>query len=355
MILHGNTGSPSCAANGPTPEALLYTSGTPGFGLVPDGVHAVTVTYQTAAARTLDVHDNFFVIRDINQAAPPCGVQWLSPTGNVIKIAAGCSYLQLLAAPLQAYRGYVESTFTTLQSQVQALVAAVASGDIAGAEAAWLTAHLTWLKLGQDDGAYGAFGELGREIDGTAAGLVGGTASPNFTGFHKIELDLWTNQSLSAAMTDADHLEALVTDLFKVPLGSELPYTGIGVANWILRPHEVLEDALRDSLTADDDYGSGTDLASITADVAAVRELLTLLVGVLNPIAPGLVGHARAEITSLSNTIVSTQTAGGGWVAIQDLPVRARQQVDADVDAALETLAPIPELLTSTGKGAPAS
>jgi hypothetical protein len=30
-----------------------------------------------------------------------------------------------------------------------------------------LTAHLTWLKIGQDDGAYGAFGELGRAIDGT--------------------------------------------------------------------------------------------------------------------------------------------------------------------------------------------
>ena len=59
----------------------------------------------------------------------------------------------------------------------------------------------------------------------------------------------------------------------KVPLSTYLPATATGIGNWLLRPHEVLEDALRDSLTADDDYGSGTDLASITADVAAVRTL----------------------------------------------------------------------------------
>ena len=43
----------------------------------------------------------------------------------------------------------------------------------------------------------------------------------------------------------------------------------------------------------------------------------------------------------------------GGWVSIENLAVRQREQVDADVDAALETLAPIPDLLTSTGSNAP--
>jgi hypothetical protein len=37
------------------------------------------------------------------------------------------------------------------------------------------------------------------------------------------------------------------------------------------------------------------------------------------------------------------------------LPVRQREQVNADLGAALETLAPIPDLLTSTGANAPGS
>ena len=73
-----------------------------------------------------------------------------------------------------------------------------------------MTAHLAWLDIGQDDGAYGCFGALGGEIDGTAAGLVGGTASPQFTGFHKIELDLWTDGNLTAAAADTATLQQLV-------------------------------------------------------------------------------------------------------------------------------------------------
>jgi high-affinity iron transporter len=114
----------------------------------------------------------------------------------------------------------------------------------------------------------------------------------------------------------------------------------------------VLEDALRDSLSADDDYGSGADLASITADVAAVRELLSELEPALVPVAPHLVGDARAELAALIGAINATH-ANNAWVSIEDLPIRQRQQIDADVGAALETLAPIPDLLTSTGSNSP--
>jgi hypothetical protein len=39
-------------------------------------------------------------------------------------------------------------------------------------------------------------------------------------------------------------------------------------------------------------------------------------------------------------------------VAIQSLPATEREQIDADTGAALETLAQIPDLITSTGKNA---
>jgi iron uptake system EfeUOB component EfeO/EfeM len=173
---------------------------------------------------------------------------------------------------------------------------------------------VTWLEIGQDDGAYGCFGPLGGEIDGLAAGHPLGTADPGFTGFHRIEFDLWPKHDLSAAATDTATLRSLLTRLTKVPLSTYLPATATGIGNWLLRPQEVLEDALRDSLSADDDYGSGTDLASITADVAAMRTLLGELTPAIDPVAPHLAGNASA---------------------------------------ALETLAPIPDLLTSTGSNSP--
>jgi hypothetical protein len=352
VVVRDRRAGGTCDAVSGHADALLYTSGTPGYGLVPNGVSSVTVTYQSAPARTVAVRHNFFAIVAPSIAVPPCGVQWLDPTGNVIKVVTGCSYLYSESQDLSGYRAYVAARLTSLQSQVAALAAAIAAGNLAQAQAAWLTAHLTWLDIGQDDGAYGCFGALGGAIDGLAAGHPLGTADPGFTGFHRIEYDLWTAHSLTAAAADTATLQHLMTELEAVPLSTYLPATATAIGNWVLRPHEVLEDALRDSLTADDDYGSGTDLASLTADVAAVRELLSVLAPTLDPLAPRLISLATRQLDTLSAAITATRS-GGGWVSIEDLPTRQRQQVDADVGAALETLAPIPELLTSTGHNAP--
>jgi iron uptake system EfeUOB component EfeO/EfeM len=345
--------SQECVAVTRDPYPLLFSDGTPGFGLVPNGVNAVTVSYWAAPPRTVAVHRNFFVIVAPGQKAPPCGVQWLAPTGSVEKVATGCSYLLAERRELDRYRADVAGKLQALRSQVIGLSDAVRSGSLERARAAWLTAHVTWLEIGQDDGAYGAFGLLGGQIDGLAAGHRLGTSDPGFTGFHRIEFDLWTRHDLVAAAADTAILQRLLARLMRTSLSNWLPATANGIANWLLRPHEVLEDALRDSLTADDDYGSGTDLASIAADVAATRELLSELAPQVNLLAPGLIARASAELTALGHAIAITRQAGRGAVSIQDLPIRARQQIDADVDAALETLAPLPDLTTSTGSNAP--
>jgi iron uptake system EfeUOB component EfeO/EfeM len=353
LLIDVTSSGPSCGSAFSSSEALLDTSGTPGFGLVPDGVSNVTVLYANAPPRTLVVRHNFFAIISPKGAfSAPCGLQWLDPTGTVLKTVTGCSFIAAETQALDEYRQYVTRTLATLRWQVGALITAISSRNLAMAEAAWLPAHMTWLELGQDDGAYGCFGELGRRIDGIAAGLVGGTASPHFTGFHRIEFDLWTNQNLTTAATDAAQLQSLVNDLVSIPLASELPATKGGIGSWVLRPHEIIEDANRDTLTGDDDYGSGTGLASLSADITADREFLSVLAPVIDPLAPGLVGRANRRLDTLSAAIQATRV-NDVWVAVANLPTPEREQIDADTGAALETLAPIPDLITSTGTNAP--
>jgi iron uptake system EfeUOB component EfeO/EfeM len=345
----------NCAPLSGTPEAMLGTEATPLLGLAPDGVTSVTARYLTAPARRVRVRHNFYEIVGPPPAAKPCGVEWLDASGNVEGSAAGCDYVPAEVGPMSTYRNlYVVKELATVRADVSALAGAISTGNLAEAESDWLTAHLAWLDIGQDDGAYGCFGDLGGEIDGTAAGLVGGTASPQFTGFHKIELDLWGDENLTAAAADTATLQQLMETLVAIPLATELPATDAGVAGWVLRPHEILEDALRDTLTGDDDYGSGTGLASITADVAAIKQLLGLLAPVLDPLAPDLVARANEQLDAVLAAIDQTEI-NGTWVAVKDLPSPARERVDAAVGAALETLAPIPDLLTSTGNAAPSS
>jgi hypothetical protein len=250
-----------------------------------------------------------------------------------------------LLGPLARFRDDVAGQIASLAPQVAAMQTAIADGDLAGARADWLTAHQTWLSIGEDDGAYGAFGALGQAIDGTAAGRVGGTANPRFTGFHRVELDLWGPDGLATAGPDAATLDRYVQLLQAGDLSELMPGSTEGVNAWVLRPHEILEDALRDTLSGDDEYGSGTALASVLADVDATRETLELLAPLITPRAPRLVGDAHRELTRLTDAIDAAHGADGGWLAIARLPRAQREQIDAACGAALETLARVPDLL----------
>jgi len=249
-----------------------------------------------------------------------------------------------LTAPLASYTRYVEALLAQLRPQIVTLRAATESGDLSEAEHDWLLAHISWLELGQDDDAYGAFGELGEQIDGEADGLPGTTSNPSFTGFHKIEMDLWKRHNIKAANQDTDKLQSLVSQLTPKVVNSDLPTTSLALDSWVLRAHEILEDALRDSLTQDDDYGSNTDLSTIAADVTATREMLTALAPAIEPRAPKVVPASTAALT----TLVSAINAAGGPLAtrnLADLPARTRLTLDQAVSAAVEALAPISELM----------
>ena len=115
-----------------------------------------------------------------------------------------------MAGAISDYRAYVEQKLFLESAQVELLRTAIAGGQLTAARSAWLTAHLTWHRIG---GAYDAFGELGSSIDGTAAGLEDGILSPEFTGFHKVEVDLWQIDSLPAAADDTAVLLADVNEL----------------------------------------------------------------------------------------------------------------------------------------------
>jgi high-affinity iron transporter len=273
---------------------------------------------------TLVVHG-----RPISNAAAPTA-----------RVAGGVSVSQLYE-PLSRYSAYASGRLATLRAQLATLSDRVREGDLDGARSAWLAAHLSWLRLGQDDGAYGAFGTLGNKIDGTADGDAGTTSSPSFTGFHRVELDLWHRDHPAATLSDTATLKRLVDSINRRTLRGDLPTTTAALDAWVLRCHEILEDALRDSLTQNDDYGSNTDLESVHADVGATHEMLTVLGGLIRPRAPGLVPTAERRLTAIDAALA----AAPPHTQLSALPVRTRQRIDAAVGAALETLAPVSELM----------
>jgi iron uptake system component EfeO len=237
-----------------------------------------------------------------------------------------------LIGPAQRYEGYVTAGLRTLAGQVETLGAAVRNGDLAAARRAWLPAHLTYERLGA---AYGTFGDLDDAIDGRATGLVGGVASPQFTGFYRLEYGLWHGQSARELTGPATALLRNVLALQRAWPTEEVSLLDIG-----LRTHEIMENALQFQLTGEDDYGSGTTLATVTANITGTEELLTVLHPLLTSRYPGL-PQVYAGLAALQRLLQAQHHTGGSWTPVGQLPTSAREQIDAATGQLLQDLAPI--------------
>ncbi|MFJ9705073.1 iron uptake transporter permease EfeU [Streptomyces sp. NPDC101234] len=241
-----------------------------------------------------------------------------------------------LAAPLKAYKEYVDQGLATLVAQTRTLDADIEGNHLDQARTDWLTAHLTYSSLGA---AYGTFEDFDKKINGRADGLAGGVADPDFAGFHRIEYGLWHGQSADALKAPAQALVDAAAGLQKA-----FPTQDFDPGDLPLRAHEILENTLQFELTADTDEGSGTNLATANANLAGTDELLTVLRPLLTARAPKLLPTVDADIARLQK-LLDAEHQGAVWTSAEALDAATRQQLNGATGQLLEDLAPVPDLL----------
>ena len=243
-----------------------------------------------------------------------------------------------LAGPNKEYQAYAARQLADLAQAVTLIQAGLRRGDMAAAKDDWLTAQLDWERVGA---SYDSFGELGLAVDGLPDGLPGGVNGKNFTGLHRLEYGLWHGQSaatlLPAAVTLAGNVAAVRQHLTSGDLAGD-------PANLPVRAHEILEDALRDHLSGIDDQGGGAAFAQTYADVDVTSAVLGYLAPLINSRQPGLPAIAGSELDILKGALLATRV-NGRWESLAAATPAAREQVDAAIDAVLETLAAVPDLL----------
>lgn len=91
VVVYPAHDSATCDRAPGTFDPLLYGPGSPGFGVAPDGVPAVAVHYFNSPSRRVVVHRNFWIINDAAQLEPPCGVDWVTRTGTVLRRVKSCT------------------------------------------------------------------------------------------------------------------------------------------------------------------------------------------------------------------------------------------------------------------------
>jgi iron uptake system component EfeO len=237
-----------------------------------------------------------------------------------------------LIAPLKAYHAKVAAGLDVLVSGTAALKTAVAGGDRGASETAWLTAHLSYERLGA---AYDAFGDSDGALNGTTAGLPDGVADPGFTGFHRLEYGLWHSEDMGALGAVADQLDTDAHDLQTSFATAQIDPNDLG-----LRAHEIVENALQFELTGKTDYGSGTNLATVLANIDGTRTVLDILRPLLATRLPSL-PSVDAWLGKAQAALQAGRRPDGSWTPVGQLSQAQREKINGAVAELTEQLAPI--------------
>ncbi|MFF4458288.1 iron uptake transporter permease EfeU [Streptomyces mirabilis] len=266
-------------------------------------------------------------------------------TSAAVRVSAGGGSVQAvlpvsekdLAAPLAAYRAYVDQGLADLQTKTRTLQSDLDADKLDQARKDWLPAHTWYASLGA---AYGTFADFDAKINGRTAGLAGGVDDPAFTGFHRIEYGLWHGQSAATLAPYAKQLAADVDALRK-----DFPKQDFDPADLPLRSHEILENTLHRELSGNADYGSGTELATTEANLDGTRELLTLLRPLIDKRNAKVIPAVDTWMRRTEQLVLAQRAEDGTWTPLDKLSDTDRQRLDGAVGQLLEELAPIPDLL----------
>jgi hypothetical protein len=231
------------------------------------------------------------------------------------------------------YRRYAEDWAAKFSLAVAQLQTALRSGTRPAAKRAWNLAFFDFMHLGAD------YNLLPTGLTDRIAEVPTRIGATNFPGLHRIEMGLWTGQSLRSQLPAARGVATASVQLRHV-----LPTVPIDVLDYTLRIHEILEDAQRDLLSGTDVPWSGSGILATEAGVAATSELLKTV----KPILEGRdnsYGESENWLATLRQTLNSVRLANGSWPTIHQLTLVQRERVDGTLAGTLGALEQVPGAL----------
>jgi iron uptake system EfeUOB component EfeO/EfeM len=244
--------------------------------------------------------------------------------------------------PENEYRAYAQRWITNALGAAASLGRALVAGNRMAAERAWGASWGDYLHLGA---VYGLFATQNQAIDGIPGALPGGASDPRFAGFHRIEMGLWSGQSLASLVgydrlleADLEHLHGVVARAQFTPL------------EYATRSHEIIEDAQRDLLSGVDVPWSAQGVLGTAAGLAATEAVFHTL----EPLISGrenTEGEVRNELLMLSELLASiSHHHHGVYPSLTELGSYEHEQLNGYVAGALSALEQMPAVLETEAR-----
>ncbi|WP_431942405.1 iron uptake system protein EfeO [Micromonospora marina] len=234
-----------------------------------------------------------------------------------------------LTQATESYQRYVRSQTAALLTKTEEFVAAVKANDVAKAKALYPVARTYWERI---EPVAESFGDLDPKIDGREEVVEEGM---EFTGFHRIEKDLWTTGDVSSDGPIADRLLVDVKAIVAKADAEKL--TPLQLANGA---KALLDEVASGKITGEEERYSHTDLWDFNANLEGSKAAVAALRPALEQRAPDLVKQLDSEFANVEATL-GKHRAGDGWKLHTQLGQAELKELSDAVNALAEPVSKV--------------
>ncbi|MET7961407.1 iron uptake system protein EfeO [Micromonospora zamorensis] len=227
------------------------------------------------------------------------------------------------------YQRYIKSQTTALLDKTEEFVGAVKAGDVAKAKALYPVARTYWERI---EPVAEIFGDLDPKIDGREEVIEEGM---EFTGFHRIEKDLWQSGDISKDGPIADRLLVDVKEIVAKANAEKL--SPLQLANGA---KELLDEVASGKITGEEDRYSHTDLWDFAANLEGSKAAVSALRPALQQRAPELVTQLDTEFANVE-ALLGKHRDGDGWKLHTALSKAELKELSDGINALAEPISKV--------------
>ena len=206
-----------------------------------------------------------------------------------------------LADAVAGYKRYIKSQSDTLLAKTREFTEAVKAGDVDKAKELYPVARTYWERV---EPVAEVFGDLDPAIDARENDVADGE---EWTGFHRIEKDLWVKKDVKGDGPIADKLMADVTTIVEKSAALEL--SPVQLANGA---KGLLDEVATGKITGEENRYSHTDLWDFDANLQGSKAAVQALRPVLEERDPDLVKTLDEKFAD-AEAALGAHRRGDGW------------------------------------------
>jgi len=255
----------------------------------------------------------------------PRGTLHVTPTAASDAAAKAKPSMVAFVGPLSEFRVYLAVQGSALIKAATALNQAIASGDLAQAQALYLPARAAYQRLAP---AAQRLAELDNHINARADYFEKREQDPAFVGFHRLEYALFQQRNLDDVAPIAQRLLADVTTLKQQLLAQSLPPEQL--VSIVVRNLNSLADVRAGS--GEEERYSHSDLNGFAANVQTARKVVDLLRPMLSKSSADVLANVDQAMSDFDNQLNAFKSADG-YVSYDAVTAAQRQQIAAKAKA----------------------